>query len=58
MSNIVNICLQEIKEEETKCKLKVTLLINFYPKSHFPAGIYLLKVNNRNTRTRFEICSK
>ena len=22
-----------------------------------PAGIYLLKVNNRNTRTRFEICS-
>ena len=24
----------------------------------FPAGIYLLKVNNRNTRTRCEICSK
>ena len=23
-----------------------------------PAGIYLLKVNNRNTRTRCEICSK
>ena len=23
-----------------------------------PAGIYLLKVNNINTRTRFEICSK
>ena len=22
------------------------------------AGIYLLKVNNRNTRTRSEICSK
>ena len=22
------------------------------------AGIYLLKVNNKNTRTRFEICSK
>ena len=21
-----------------------------------PASIYLLKVNNRNTRTRFEIC--
>ena len=35
-----------------------------YPKtskefSHdIPAGIYLLKVNNRNTRTRCEICSK
>ena len=24
----------------------------------FSAGIYLLKVNNRNTRTRCEICSK
>ena len=23
-----------------------------------PAGIYLLKVNNRNTRTRCEICLK
>ena len=23
-----------------------------------PVGIYLLKVNNRNTRTRCEICSK
>ena len=23
-----------------------------------PAGIYLLKVSNRNTRTRCEICSK
>ena len=27
---------------------------NFLPA---PAGIYLLKVNNRNTRTRCEICS-
>ena len=27
-------------------------------KTLFPAGIYLLKVNNRNTRTRHEICSK
>ena len=26
--------------------------------SDSPAGIYLLKVNNRNTRTRCEICSK
>ena len=26
--------------------------------SDFPAGIYLLKVENRNTRTRCEICSK
>ena len=27
-------------------------------KTKFPAGIYLLKVNNRNTRTRCEIYSK
>ena len=26
--------------------------------TRFPVGIYLLKVNNRNTRTRCEICSK
>ena len=26
--------------------------------SYFPAGICLLKGNNRNTRTRCEICSK
>ena len=26
--------------------------------SVLPAGIYLLKVNNRNTRTRCEICSE
>ena len=25
---------------------------------HYPVDIYLLKVNNRNTRTRCEICSK
>ena len=27
-------------------------------KCHIPAGIYLFKVNNRNTRARCEICSK
>ena len=26
--------------------------------SVYPAGIYLLKVNSRNTRKRCEICSK
>ena len=26
--------------------------------SYFPVGIYLFKVNNRNTRARCEICSK
>ena len=28
------------------------------PNNDHPAGIYLLKANNRNTRTRYEICSK
>ena len=26
--------------------------------SQYPAGNYMFKVNNRNTRTRCEICSK
>ena len=34
-------------------------MINFYVlKMARPAGNYMLKVNNRNTRTRCEICSK
>ena len=40
-------------------QVRVDLMTNFLilPASP-PAGIYLLKVNNRNTRTRCEICSK
>ena len=40
--------------------LAIDLIINKYEThlSIIPAGIYLLKVNNRNTRTRCEICSK
>ena len=34
-----------------------SLTINWLVGS-YPAGIYLLKVNNRNARTRCEICSK
>ena len=34
------------------------LIIEKVLASLFPADIYLLKVNNRNTRTRCEICSK
>ena len=29
-----------------------------YKKTQFPAGNYMFKVNNRNTRTKCEICSK
>ena len=31
---------------------------SIYHKRHIPVGIYLLKVNNRDTRTRCEMCSK
>ena len=31
---------------------------NLFLYSGCPEGIYLLKVNNRDTRTRSEICSK
>ena len=46
-----------------KRMVKQFLIIIFFLKyiismSDIPAGIYLLKVNNRNTRTRCEICSK
>ena len=27
-------------------------------RTYYPVGIYLLKVNNRKTRTRCEICSE
>ena len=35
-----------------------TLSLNMTWVMHHPAGIYLLKVNDKNTRTRCEICSK
>ena len=38
------------------CLIKGTLLATKL--KSYPAGIYLFKVNNRNTRTRYEICSK
>ena len=37
---------------------KTTLLSLQNISLNTPAGIYLLKVNNRNSRTRCEICSK
>ena len=46
-----------------KSLLVLELSLNLFPlkdayRRFRPAGIYLLKVNNRNTRTRCEICSK
>ena len=34
------------------------MMSNVIMMSPYPVGIYLLKVNNKNTRTRCEICSK
>ena len=45
--------------EAKRICLKVPLNeIHYFWNSSFPAGIYLLKVNSRNTRARCEICSK
>ena len=41
---------------ETNLVYRSLMEINAYATS--PVGIYLFKVNNRNTRTRCEICSK
>ena len=38
--------------------LTVTFVLFIIVLLYIPAGIYLLKVNNRSTRTRCEICSK
>ena len=57
------------QKQETLFHLRFTTLGMYIPDSEYligydihiqgiAAGIYLLKVNNRNTRTRCEICSK
>ena len=38
--------------------IKCHYLKIYHQHQHLPAGIYLLTVNDRNTRTRCEICSK
>ena len=42
----------------TKMIGKLNESLNIPSKGSIPTGIYLLKVNNRNTKTRSEICSK
>ena len=46
-------CVKSMHKILRSYSRKLLLCVN-----HAPAGIYLLKVNNRNTRTRCEICSK
>ena len=46
------------KEEVLEPKFKEELHKTVPNQKRFAAGIYLLKVSNRNTGTRCEICSK
>ena len=41
-------------EDVVECG-KVFLMNQLFPQSPFPAGNYMFKVNNRNTRARCEI---
>ena len=57
--NTLGICY----EASEKKKKKKNELVNYVsakvkPSLNYPAAIYLLKVNNRNTGTRCKICSK
>ena len=51
-----------LMEWKLKSLLGFKYILSIFEKHHrsvaIPAGIYLLKVNNRNTRPRCEICSK
>ena len=46
--------MEELIFSENNLELDILVTIT----EPFSVGIYLLKVNNRNTRTRCEICSK
>ena len=50
--------LQTILKEKENQTIIVCSFKNFRATNSNPAGIYLLKVNNRNTETRCEICLK
>ena len=45
-------------ENARRAWFKKALLTQFVNSSYDPAGVYMFKVNNRNTRTRREICLK
>ena len=48
----------EITHKELQGDVKLLTDVRTVFGTVFPAGIYLLKVNNRNSRTRCEICSR
>ena len=50
-------CHSKIKKKKVPCQA-VAAVNWIFIKRIIPAGNYLLKVNNRNTRTRCELCPK
>ena len=53
--------IKKIKKRQTTYKSVITIIYSrcrCWTESYTPASIYLLKVNNRNTRTMCEICLK
>ena len=52
------ILLRDRQNREINKEIRVQTDQEFEQNEINPTGIYLLKVNNRNTRTRCEICSK
>ena len=48
------IMIIELTYSRSKCTAKMVV----FPILSYPAGIYLFKVNNENTRTMCKICSK
>ena len=53
----VSVAIQILKCFSITDRLQISLIMSNKFKRINPAGIYLLKVNNRNTRTRWKICS-
>ena len=47
---------KKLKARFAKCMQK--FISSYFCLRSYPAGNYMFKVNNRNTRTRCEICSK
>ena len=55
---VIYVLYKCLRKMEKVSRAQVLWLELFGKRKDNPVGIYLLKVNNRNTRTRCEICSK
>ena len=56
--NNKNISVRSLFKTKHNYVISYFMHLYYVPPCYFPAGIYLLKVNNRNTRTKCDICSK